>query len=1153
MSATYPSLSSDVATLHLAAGEVNFDLLESTHRTDLPDFDVTTKESRPPAEDSDVTLGKTPKPALDETEEAHRLAERWDSLVEHYLTRLDTITDVVSRGELLCKVARVFDEKLEDPTQATEALLIALEENPRSVEILQGLAELQRKASQWKELGSTLTRLQEVLVQRLPLVTDPEEVLATHLALASLYEVSLSDPGRAAASYRSALESEPSNLLALRGLARADEILGEWTELESVLEAELGLLATDHERLETWVRLADLREGRLLDFDGAFDAYRTALDIEPANVRALERLAHLYDARGEVENSVDCLSRVADLAADGSARAEALYRLGNALRDKLEDAAAAEDRYEAALEIHPAHLPAIAALRQLAMNSGALSKAARYLEKEHALTTSERRRAQLLVELGSMYRELGDPESAQSAWEHARETDPDNADAASLLLEVYLASSEAAKAEPLLDRVVARASAEGRDAREAQSRLGHVCLALGKDEKAKRVFLAASEALPREPSTVAGLAEACVRLRDWNLAASSYQTLLSLLGERDFEARADAHGRLGLVQREQGLPREALQSFDRALDADRAHRPTLEALVRFHTEAKEWSAVVAYKYRILDGIVGEEEQFTTLMEIGELWQEKAKDPEHAIFAFEDALRLRPDSRPLVHRLLGLYQTTEKWKKLIDTLEASVAAEQDPIVRSKFLYTLAQLYRDKEDDPAHAVALFDAALDLDPTHLEAFERINRILTSQRNWHELERSFRKMIHRRVNLSPRDSNLEYHLWHSLGLIHRDRLKSAATAAECFRMATSCKSGEVGPHRILAELYEAADHVEGAVHEHGAVLRADPTQPDPYRGLFRIYMRVGEYDRAWCASAALAFLGKASDDERGFFETYRRGETHPPRGRLDNELWIGRLFHPDENLFVGKIFDLITPAAMALKASQLLAAHQFPVLDSRFKESEATSTLPFTRAFVHTAYVLGLPRPELYVRSDVPGGLVAVPSTPPASVAGQAVLAGLGPHDLAFMAGKHVSGYRGEHYIRNLFPRLPELKVLLFAAISLALEAFPVPEELRGTVQGVAGLLAQRLDPLVRDSLGLVVTKFLEEGGNVDLKRWMAAADLTGCRAGLLVSSDLESAKRILYAEPQLPGELSPADKMKELLAFSVSEPYFTLRQALRITIAD
>ena len=46
--------------------------------------------------------------------------------------------------------------------------------------------------------------------------------------------------------------------------------------------------------------------------------------------------------------------------------------------------------------------------------------------------------------------------------------------------------------------------------------------------------------------------------------------------------------------------------------------------------------------------------------------------------------------------------------------------------------------------------------------------------------------------------------------------------------------------------------------------------------------------------------------------------------------------------------------------------------------------------------------------------------------------MLTGFTPQELTFIVGKHLSYYRGEHYIRNLFPTLNELKVMLFAAIN-------------------------------------------------------------------------------------------------------------------------
>ena len=185
----------------------------------------------------------------------------------------------------------------------------------------------------------------------------------------------------------------------------------------------------------------------------------------------------------------------------------------------------------------------------------------------------------------------------------------------------------------------------------------------------------------------------------------------------------------------------------------------------------------------------------------------------------------------------------------------------------------------------------------------------------------------------------------------------------------------------------------------------------------------------------AALAFLHKADEEETKFFEDYLLHGMIQVKSRLDNELWIKNLFHRDENIFIGKIFEMVTPAAIVAKTNQLRAARQLPALDKRFTQDPATSTVTFAKTFGWAGQVLGIQQlPDLYVRNDVPGALVAVPAVPPSSVAGQSVLTGFTPQDLTFIVGKHLSYYRGEHYIRNLFPTLAELKVVLFSAIQVS-----------------------------------------------------------------------------------------------------------------------
>ena len=119
-----------------------------------------------------------------------------------------------------------------------------------------------------------------------------------------------------------------------------------------------------------------------------------------------------------------------------------------------------------------------------------------------------------------------------------------------------------------------------------------------------------------------------------------------------------------------------------------------------------------------------------------------------------------------------------------------------------------------------------------------------------------------------------------------------------------------------------------------------------DPYRSLYKLYLKMHEYDRAWCMCAALAFLHKADEEEQRFFEDYRPRGMIQVKSRLDNELWVKNLFHKDENIYIGKIFEMITPAAIVAKIEPApRRRRQLPVLDKRFKQDPATSTVTFAQ----------------------------------------------------------------------------------------------------------------------------------------------------------------------------------------------------------------
>jgi len=1039
-----------------------------------------------------------------------------------------------------------LNEQMQDTQRAAQTYREVIEIEPTNLQGLRGLARVYEALEQWPELV-------RVLESELEVVTTERERIDILMQLANIHEEQFRKSDLAAARLEQVLEIDPNHEEAYFALERNYRKLRQWPELIGVYERHISATLDRKTKVELYGAIAQVYADEIDDAQQAIDAYRNIVDLDDVNLPALEQLSKLYDKVGDASQAIDYMTRVAELTQDPKQRVEAFYKIGKALDEKLGDRVSAQDRYEMALDLDASHLPTLGALRQIAMDNADYDKAARYIDQEQSYTPAPRQRARLLVELGRLREEmLGDHDSAVLAWEAGYEADPENEEAAMPLADEFVAKESWEKAEPLLDMLTRKAGKRDRGEQHTLfNKLGMVTAALNKDDKAFKAYSAAHQLDLTDQTTIRGLAEVCFRLKDWGAALTNFQKVLTSLAEDENEQRAEVYYKLGCIKREQGQAKQAINNFEKALGVDSAHRPTLEALVGIYYDLKDWKQVVAYKRQILDSIVDGDERFKVLMDIGDIWNDQDKNPGRAIEALEEAKDLQPENRPLLHKMLSLYEATQNWARMIDTIQTIAEMEKDPGRRSKFIFTIAQLYRDKENDQDRAVELFNEALDLNPQYLEAFERINKILTAQKDWKQLERAFRKMLRRLSTANAGNADLEFNLWHNLGLIYRDRLNDINSAIEAFKMATRYKADEPVERQILAELYEQTDQLEAAIGEHAQVLQKDPLRVDPYRSLYKLALKMHDYDRAWCMCSALAFLHKADEEEQRFFEDYRPRGMIQVKSRLDNEQWVKNLFHKDENIFIGKIFEMVTPAAIVAKTQALAKAKQLPALDPRFKQDPATSTVTFAKTFGWAGQVLGIQLPALYVRNDVPGALIAVPSRPPSSVAGQSVLTGYTPQELTFIVGKHLSYYRGEHYIKNLFPTLGELKVVMFSAIKIIQPDFAVPAEMAQAVNTTASELVKYMQPVERDSLRLVVQKFIEDGAKADLKRWMQSVDVTAARAGLLLCADLEIAKKIIAAEPQLPGDLSPPEKLKELIVFSVSEQYLALRKALGIAI--
>jgi tetratricopeptide (TPR) repeat protein len=1084
--------------------------------------------------------------ALDALQRLFGNMQSWSDLIGVLRQKIQATEDPETTIDLQQQVGQIYEIRLEDSANAVEAYRAVLERDASYMPALKALEGLFSREERWQDLL-------DILEMQLEVVTSERERISLLLRMAQMLEQEFVKPERAAERLEAVLDIDPVNEPALTGLQRLYRQNRKWQELVDTLFKHIEATPDRDARVALYQEVAKVYSEELDDPHSAIDALKNVLDVAPNNIPALEQLgAHLQRVENWVESN-EVLSRLARVVPEPEKRVELSYRLGALLAEHLGDLSAAMEQYQNALDIEPGHLPSLGALRAIYVEQLDWVGAARMLDQEQQYTPQERQRSVLLCELGRVHAEhLDDQPKANECYEGALTCDGENVKAALPLVEVYAAAGRWDAAEPLLDMLVRKAPTfkpEPAQLQRLQFLLGEAAARLEHDDKALKAYKAAYDVDATHLPTLRGIAYLYFKKAEWDKAFKFYQMIL--VHHRDAQSSeeiVDIFYRLGVIKLEVGERRKALNMFDKALEIDVNHRLTLEAVVGMHEKAGDWEKVIHYKKAII-GTSSADERFELLLQIGDIWQDKLKNSQKAIQSYTEALEIQPENHVLLHKLLNLFTATEQWQQAVDVIGRVASLEKNDKSVSKYHYSIALVYRDKIKDPNKAIDHFNEALDRDSTQLKAFESIDRILTLQKDWKTLERNYRKMLHRITGQGR--TEIEVNLWHFLGEIYRTRMGNFSAAADAFRAASKLDKDNLDRHKILAELYMMIpDQWENAVEEHQYLIRENPYRVDSYKALRKIYFDTRQYDKAWCLCATLSFLKKADAEEQQFFDQYKTKGMIRAQARLDNERWIKDLFHTDEDLYIGKIFETILPFVRRFKIQPQKAFG----LKKKDRHDPMTSTITFAKTFAYVAQVINLPvLPELYLRPDQAMGLNYAITEPPASVVGQLLLSGFTPQDLTFEIGRHLAYYRGEHYIRWVEPTTAGLRILLLSAVKAVNPQFKTPPDPSGVLDQTVATLASSLTPAAKEQLGGLVRKFIQKTGEADIKKWINAVEMTACRCGFLLCNDIQSAARMIQNQAATVGDVPAKEKIKELVLFSVSEQYFKLRQALGVTIGQ
>ena len=232
---------------------------------------------------------KDPLGAAAVLEPVYEAASDWPKLISVLEVQVAHADDPFTQVDLLHRIARLYEDALENHASAFDTYARALVARQRQ----RGDAPEPRAARDDRE----------PLAATSPRSTTPSSTSSPRTRSASWSSVSA--PRRSSrcssrtsttpsAATGASLEVDPENQTAVRSLDRLYLQTERWAELATILEREAEIGQTPDEILEFKYRLGQVQQHRLGNLDAAIAAYRDVLSAAPEHETTLEALEGLF-------------------------------------------------------------------------------------------------------------------------------------------------------------------------------------------------------------------------------------------------------------------------------------------------------------------------------------------------------------------------------------------------------------------------------------------------------------------------------------------------------------------------------------------------------------------------------------------------------------------------------------------------------------------------------------------------------------------------------------------------------------------------------------------------------------------------------------------------------------------------------------------
>lgn len=520
-------------------------------------------------------------------------------------------------------------------------------------------------------------------------------------------------------------EPPPGDGAAFEASARELEKNARWQDLADLYEQRAQALPDAADLPALLLRAGDLFRARLGNLARAEDCYRRVLAASPDQLSALEGVAAIAAAKGDVLAQASAIERIA-IQKKGADAAAVLMDLG-ALYEK------AQRRDRAALAYHRAARAVPSDRRALKNARAALLALGRDAQAFESLE-SERKRfgpAGLAVEYAEIAARLADEparhELAHRAAAAALEIEPGNRAAADATqaLAAYK-SNWRDKTRALRARAL-----EERDRRRAATLYLAIAQAhavydpdpVGGKQKVKEFLDRAFLLWPGMPPALEFLEQYAEKFNDFKTLEVLFDRLAANVNER--AAAADLYLRLASVRMIRfGDRAGALEALTRAAALDPTRGDAVALAAEIHLDDKHYTEAKGVLERHLDTLSDPREQSTLRLTLADLLSQRLGDFAGARVHLETVLRVDPVNQKAAAALVPVYEKSEEWPRLAQVLEVAIKGVLDPAEKVRILEQLGEVLGDRLNRPLEAVRALGRALLLEPSRAKVRKLLDK---------------------------------------------------------------------------------------------------------------------------------------------------------------------------------------------------------------------------------------------------------------------------------------------------------------------------------------------------------------------------------------------------------------------------------------------